>query len=489
MSVIRRRIFNAIVRMAIMPLVRQGPVPHERPSNRRRLAALKSRDPKDLMRRLEIVAISRGITLTNLLWKAFQRPLGLRCASYRRSVSVSSRLHQRWCLLLLLLVTALGSPFASFAQTYTSLIGGVVLGSDGFSYQPSGRFGSMYPPGQTVPMSQIVFGVGSCGNGNSCSQEIGLGKQDGFAYLVAWQNTSNAWQLGGILPGQQTRFSQLTAHAGWGNNGGFWNGGGGFTTVYKNNFLQVIGLGADDGLAYLAAFQDQGGTWHSAGKLPGQTVPFAQLYVVPGNSGKLQVIGRAVSDNRLYLTVYQDNNGNWVAGGLLPGQSPSSSSILVANPGELQVLSLGADGYVYLSNWQDTSGTWHAAGILPGQSAPLEKMTAVIATAGDSNSGYYNQLQVGGLGASDHILRMTNWQDIHSTWNAYDASSPPGPGQILQVPVGQVDGFYGIGKYDNHVYVLLNESYAGVWSSGYDETPTRVAPRPWLPVINFLLQN
>ena len=258
--------------------------------------------------------------------------------------------------------------------------------------------------------------------------------------------------------------------------------------MYKSNFLPVIGLGSNDGFAYLAAFQDQNGTWHSGGILPGQTIPFSQLYVVPGNSGKLQVIGRAVSDNRLYLTAYQDDNGNWNAAGLLPGQSPSSSSVTVAlgNPNAaVQVLSLGADGYVYLSNWQDSKGVWHASGILPGQSTPLKNIVATPIAVPDSNAigGYTSQLIVGGIGASDHIFHFTNWQDDNGSWNAYSASPAPVP----QVPLAQAFDFFGIGQ-NNHIYLLANEyPSTGVWSSGYDLTPTRVAPNAWLPIINFLL--
>src|SRR5262249_27906326 len=157
---------------------------------------------------------------------------------------------------------------------------------------------------------------------------------------------------------------------------------------------------------YLAAFQDQGGTWHSAGILPGQTIPFAQLYVVSGDSGKLQVIGRAVSDNRLYLTAFQDDNGSWQASGLLPGQSPSSSSVTVVkgDPDAVQVLSLGTDGYVYLSNWQDSHGTWHASGILPGQSTPLENIVAAKIEINEGADGWDYRLIVGGVGAGDHIF-------------------------------------------------------------------------------------
>lgn len=406
--------------------------------------------------------------------------------------------NHRWCLLFLSITTLL-FPLVSFSQTYTSFVGngsnGQVLATDGFAYDG----GTMYPPGQTIPMSQMMYATGSCGattspNGNPCTQVIGLGRQDGLAYLVGFWSTGGVYQAEGILPGQSTRFSQLAAQAGWGNDGGFWNGGT-WNTVYTNNFLQVIGLGANDGLAYLAAYQDTGGTWHSGGILPGQTIPFAQLYVVPGNAGKLQVIGRAVSDNRLYLSAFQDNNGNWQASGLLPGQVPSSSSVTVVggNPGAVQVLSLGTDGYIYLTDWQDSSGTWHAAGILPGQSTPLENIVATEIRIGNITAGtdWTNQLIVGGIGASDHIFHLTNWQDGNGNWNAYNASSLSV--QIPQVPMAQAfvnpgdncDNnaddcffdvvFYGIGQNNNHIYALAQDA-DGTWYGGYDQTAALTSP-------------
>jgi hypothetical protein len=413
--------------------------------------------------------------------------------------------NRRWRLLLPS-ISVLLFPLASFSQTWVSFIsdgGGSVLGSDGFAYYPLGS--GVYLPGQTTPMSEMMWGLGSCGattspKGNPCPQLVGLGKQDGLAYLVAFGVSSNTYTEA-LLPGQGTRFSQLAVGMGWGNDGALNNPNGGFTIVYTSNFLQVIGLGANDGLAYLAAFQDPNGTWHSAGILPGQTVPFSQLYVVTGNAGKLQVIGRAVSDNRLYLTAYQDNNGNWQSGGLLPGQSPGLSFITTANGNfgpsssqwaEVQVLGLGAsDGYIYLPDWQDSSGTWHAAGILPGQTTPLENIVATRLEQGNENDGWYFILIVGGLGASDHILHITDWQDASGTWHAYTASSLGI--QIPQVPMSAVSAdsglllpteatFWGIGQNDNHLYVLAND-ITGTWSSGYDATALVSGP-PSVPALS-----
>jgi hypothetical protein len=304
-----------------------------------------------------------------------------------------------------------------------------------------------------------------------------------MASRISW-DTGGVWHPEGILPGQGTKFSQLAAGVGWGIQSG---GGLGVATRY-NRYLQVIGLGANDGFAYLAAFEDVVGTWHSGGILPGQTIPFSQLSVVVGNNNQLQVIGRAVSDGRLYLTAFQDTNGIWHATGLLPGQSPGFSSITTDNgngngsTGRVQVFGLGAsDGYLYLPDWQDDDGNWFAAGILPSQCRRFEQMATTRVLQGNENDGWYYILVVGGLGASDHILYITDWQDTVGTWHAY-GSIP-----TLQVPLKQVvaadGGFYGIGEADDHIYLLTYVDTDGTWHSGFDMTEAESAP-PAAPVLS-----
>lgn len=405
---------------------------------------------------------------------------------------INHRIANHWRCLLLLSVTALWFPLASFAQTYTSLATGIngqgftipslALGNNGFAYQ----LGSILP-GQTTAMSQLNVGIGNSDN----IQLLGLGRQNGFAYLVGFFDTSG-WHAEGMLPGQVTPFSQITAGVGWGQSGNFNISGGGAGNTYSNNFLQVIGLGANDGLAYLAAFQDNQGHWHPGGILPyAQNIPFSELSVVIGSAYQLQVIGRAVSNGQLYLTAFQDTEGNWHAAGLLPGQSPAVSSITTSEgngtKGTVQVFGLGAsDGYIYLPDWQDGDGNWFAAGILPGQSTPLIQMVASVALQGNENSGWYDIVVVGGIGASDHMLHLTDWQDSSGTWHAYASGSVP----ILQVPVTQVvatgGAFVGLGE-DNHIY-LLTILYTDGGQIGYDLTPNAGVAR-WLPAVLQILNG
>ena len=115
---------------------------------------------------------------------------------------------------------------------------------------------------------------------------------------------------------------------------------------YQGGELQVIGLGASDGAAHLAAWQDSSGTWHPGGALPGQGTRFSALVTGTGNVGELQIIGLGAADGHAYLAAWQDTSGAWHSGGILPGQSTQFSSIVtgVGNPsGELQVVGLGAE--------------------------------------------------------------------------------------------------------------------------------------------------
>lgn len=394
---------------------------------------------------------------------------------------INHRIENHWRCLLLLLITALSFPHISFSQAYTAFSAGGPdrLGANGFSYNASG---GIDPAGQTVPMSQMLIANGSCGKNVICSQFVGLGKQDSFAYIVGFWNSTSYYPEGNILPGQSTQFSQLTTGVGWGQSGNY-DVPGGAGDTYSNNFLQIIGLGANDGMAYLAAFQDDGGTWHGGGKLPWiQDVPFAQLLVAVGNNQQLQVIGRAASDNRLYLTAFQDREGNWNAEGLLPGQTPACSYITTTNIGNgIIVLGVGAsDGYVYEPDWQDLNGNWHAAGVLPGQSTPLENI--VIVGGLDSNGN--GIVLVGGLGASDHILHIVDWLDYAGTWHAY---GPPLSASIPQVPMTQVvsDGIdiYGISQVNNDLYLLFQNNVPG-----HDMTPNAGAAL-WLPAVLQVLSG
>jgi len=125
--------------------------------------------------------------------------------------------------------------------------------------------------------------------------------------------------------------------------------------------LQIIALG-NDGLAYLPAWQDTSGTWHTSGQLPGQSRQFKQLVAGTGNSDELQVVG------------------------------------------------LGTDGHVYLAAWQDTSGTWHASG------SELGTGTYSFLAAGVGSAGFLDV-----LGA-----RYRQREQDAGCWTCFGAALPRG---------------------------------------------------------------
>ncbi len=93
---------------------------------------------------------------------------------------------------------------------------------------PVERQGRGLLPGQSIPMAQMVVGVGTGGtcNGNPVGynpQVIGRGAADGYAYLVGYYDGSCNWQYGGILPGQTVPFSKIDAVLGWGQVSGLEN--------------------------------------------------------------------------------------------------------------------------------------------------------------------------------------------------------------------------------------------------------------------------
>jgi len=380
---------------------------------------------------------------------------------------------------------ALLFPLTSLAQSYTSFdtYGNtiVALGSDGFAYNPvnvvtnsSGTAGSGLLPGQSVPMAQLVVATGTGGNctGAYTPQVIGRSAQTGYAYLVSYQDGNCNWQYGGILPGQTVPFSKIATVPGWAVVNGTLN----------NDLLQVIGLGASDGLAYLAAYQDTGGVWHSGGVLPGQIGPLSSIWTARGHYAEAQVIGKAASDGRLYVIAWQDRTGNWHAGQLLPGQGPGYTAldwgwgdVHGSEPyGNLQLVGVGTDSYLYLTNWQASeTGVWNPGGVLPG--GTITAFRDIVAAEGHIRSS--RELQVGGIGASDHLFRMTSWQDGGGVWHPFSPVAP-----VLQVPVQKVDYTYTgpvgtsnltmIGLGDNsRFYVLAWQDTNGVWHGGTDITP------------------
>lgn len=357
----------------------------------------------------------------------------------------------------LLSFPVMAQPYATLA-TGTNIRGELqVLGvgaADGFAYlakwQDTG--GGWHPggilPGQGVRFSTLAVGVASGGR-NADLQVVGLGAGDGFAYLAGWQDTGGVWQPGGPLPGQGVRYSALVA-------------GNGATT----NSLQIIGLGASDGFAYLAAWQDTGGSWHPGGILPGQSTRLSSVYVRAGNNGRLQVVGIAAGTGQAFLAGWQDNGGTWQAGGPLPFQSPGFTTLALGNGdrGNLQAIGTGLDGLLYLAAWQDQGGTWHAGGILPGQGRAFSSVAV--------GRGNQSQLQVIGLG-SDHVATPMNWQNTGGVWNVISGAP------ALSVPVSQIvtgSGLaglqvLGVGQADGHVELITWQGSDGVWHAGGDLTP------------------
>lgn len=87
------------------------------------------------------------------------------------------------------------------------------------------------------------------------------------------------------------------------------------TGLGNNGYLQLIGVGASDGLPYLMWYDNS--AWNWRGLLPNPGVPFSAIATGKGNGGSLQVIGIGANDGLLYV-VYQTTSGNWYWGGKLP---------------------------------------------------------------------------------------------------------------------------------------------------------------------------
>lgn len=259
-------------------------------------------------------------------------------------------------------------------------------------------------PGQTATFSTIATAAGMSG-GSQALQVLGLGVDDGQAYVAAWQDGGGVWHAGAALPATSTRLTALAP--GVGISGG-------------SASLQIVGLGASDRLAYLVAWQDSSGNWSAGGMLPSQTEPLAAIATGIGTTGSaaaLQVLGLGASDGFVYVVGWQDSTGNWHGAGPVPNQTVKMSAIATAvgssgGASSLQVIGLGAaDGLPYVAAWQDSSGNWHAGSMLP---APSVELTAI--TTGTGTSGGEPSLQVLGLGVDGHAY-VTAWQDASGNWH------------------------------------------------------------------------
>jgi hypothetical protein len=278
------------------------------------------------------------------------------------------------------------------------------IGEDGFAYliayqeaqgkNPGRWFDGFILPYQDAKMAAITTINGGPKNGGpNLLEVIGLG-QDGKAYVVGWQTTEGTWNGGLRLPFEGKWKQLVTAHG-------------------NNNNVQIIGLG-EDGFAYLAAWQQADGptigTWSEGFILPGQSVKLTALTTGIGDGDQLQVIGLG-EDGHAYLVAWQNQAGKWFGGLKLPSNGQWADLITDnGNGNNLQVFGIGQDGFVYLVAYQEAqgknSGKWFDGFILPDQRV---KMTAITTGKAPDNS-----LEVFGLGhdSQAYLVAQQNKQGI-----------------------------------------------------------------------------
>jgi hypothetical protein len=188
-------------------------------------------------------------------------------------------------------------------------------------------------------------------------QVIGLGQSDGLAYQVASQDKTGMWHgpdaslgPGGRLPGQTKPLSQLSSLDG-------------------STGLYVIGLGREDGIACLAGWQDFNGSWHSGGPLPALQTNCSKLYCPGAQIGPVGaysfIVGLGAADGLAYLVAYQDDSGDWHSGGILPCQRWFAELVVDRNSvGDVQVIGRDVSGLAYLAA-SSNANIWQSGGPLP----------------------------------------------------------------------------------------------------------------------------
>ncbi len=228
--------------------------------------------------------------------------------------------------------------------------------------------------------------------------------------------------------------------------------------------LQVVGLGAADKLPYLI-WQDTNGRWHWFGKLPDPNVQFSTITTGLGNGGRLQVVGLGAADKLPYL-IWQDTNGSWHWFGKLPDPNVQFSAITagVGNGGRLQVVGLSAADKLPYLIWQDTNGSWHWFGKLPDPSVQFSAITAGVGNGG--------RLQVVGLGAADKLPYLI-WQDTNGSWHWFGQLPDPNVIPFSAVATGVGNGgrlqVVGLGASDGLPYLIWQDTN-GSWH-WYDLLP------------------
>jgi hypothetical protein len=194
---------------------------------------------------------------------------------------------------------------------------------------------------------------------------MGLGAQDHLPYLV-WQDPYGNWTWWGLT--NNAPFSTISGDSSFVPAYDCDVNGSG--NPYDSPTWQVVGIGATDSLPYDNFLENPCNSnffdlHHSL--LPDPGVKFASTTIGWGNYGQVQVVGIGARDGLPYL-IWQENGGTWHWGGALPdpGVPFKAPATGTGNGGNLQVILLGAnDGLPYLIYQVNSSGTWHWAGKLP----------------------------------------------------------------------------------------------------------------------------
>ncbi len=331
-----------------------------------------------------------------------------------------------------------------------------------------------WQPGTALPSLTTQLASIATGSVGTELAVFGVGASDGFAYLGAIQDGTGAWSGGSELPGQTVALSALTTGPGWTSAGA--------------PALQVLGLGTGDGFAHVAASQAAGSTWASGMSLPNQT-KLSTLLTGTGRDSShnptLVVVGLGASDGYAYLAAAESGTGTWSGGMLLPNQSVRFSA-LAAGPGgnvstpAFQMVGLGAtNGLPYLAAWQDNSGTWYGGFALTAQTVALSSIGAALGTDTTGAAA----LQVVGLGKADGLPYVATWQNANGNWNPnnvgwVDATGTtraasvalPNPGVPLsELTVIAADGVVQVFAFDatHGQAILVTYQVKGEWYPGF----------------------
>lgn len=189
------------------------------------------------------------------------------------------------------------------------------LGADGQVYLAAwqDQNGGWHQAGSPIGNAKHRYAALAAANSSKGHlQVLGLGT-DRKVYLAAWQDGGGGWHVsekyGGPLGNESRPYASVEAHIGADRN------------------LQVVCVGTD-GKAYLATYQDKDGEWHapsskSNGPLGDPMTVYRALTLASGNNadkthpGNLQVVGLGAGeadDGLPYLAAWQDRDGRWHAG-------------------------------------------------------------------------------------------------------------------------------------------------------------------------------